>query len=97
MAEREPGQAARNVNLFRAAWQKSIETELRIELHKIAKTYMDKMYQEMNRKALETVANIQSRLILDGQMDKFHGAVTLQLLLPKEMTENPPDGGHIEE
>ena len=86
---------ANTAKQFKAAWQQSIEQELRAELHTMAKKSLDKLFQEMNKKVLEVVANVQARLIMNDAFDQYHGAVTVQLLLPKEMTENPPDGGPV--
>ena len=97
MAEIPEQSQARNAKLFKAAWQKSIEMELKAELHKITKQTMDKLFQEMNKKALEVIANLQARLIMTGpdNFQDFNGKLTIQLLLPPEMQSNPPDGGQV--
>jgi hypothetical protein len=82
---------ARNGQLFKAAWQRSIEENIRIELADIVKKKTEEAYREMNKKMLETVANIQARLILNENADTFSGTVSMQLILPREMTVNPPD------
>jgi hypothetical protein len=89
--------AARNGQLFKAAWQKSLEDTLKEELLEIAKKHTSAMYQEMNKRALEVVAQIQARLIMTqtNDLDTFSGRVTVQLLLPPEMQSNPPDGGKL--
>jgi len=91
----KPNPLARNAKIFKAAWQNAIEAEIRRELAPIAQKHADAMHREMSQKTLEVIGQIQARLLFHEAHDDDRGICTVQLLLPKELTTNPPDGGLI--